>query len=343
MASHERREADRGRGLAGLLTLPFDQYQRHRLIHDAVEVLREGRTRLSILDVGGSPGLLREFLPRDRVVIVDAEGAWPDIDLRASGRHLPFADRSFDLVVSSDTLEHVPPVQRGRFLGELARVAGDGLLLTAPFAAAQVDAAETLLARFLKERLGMDHRFLSEHREHGLPDHDRVAARLGEELGPVVSVPNGNLHRWALMMGLSFYLDRDPGLTGLKGEVSAYYNRHYYRIDNAEPAYRHLLVARRPPGVPLDPGRLLPGAADPVPLDFSPMAALMEATLVDRLKEAYGSIETLRAELDSQQAHAANLTAARDELEDRIAELEAVARSFPVRVLRKLGLVPRRR
>lgn len=330
-----------GRGLAGLLTLPFDQYQRHRLIHDAVEALRDGRARLSVLDVGGAPGLMREFLPRDRVVVVDAEGAAPAVDLRASGRHLPFGDRSFDLVVSSDTLEHVPSVQRGRFLGELIRVTGDALLLTAPFASPQVDEAESLLSRFLKDRLGMDHRFLSEHREHGLPVRDRVSSRLEEELGPVVSVPNGSLHRWLLMMALSFYLDRDPGLAALKEEVSAYYNRHYYRLDNAEPAYRHLLVSRRPPGAPLARDRFLPATTGTAAPDFSPMATLMEATLVDRLKEAYGSIEVLRAEIDSQQSHAANLVAVREELEGRVAELEAVARSLPVRILRKLGIVPR--
>ncbi|MGD8375224.1 MAG: hypothetical protein PVF68_03715 [Acidobacteriota bacterium] len=72
------------------------------------------------------------------------------------------------------------------------------------------------------------------------------------------------------------------------------------------------------------------------------MAALMEATLVDRLKEACGPTEVLRAELDSQQAHAANLAAVREALEGRVAELEAVARSLPVRILRKLGIVPRR-
>lgn len=41
----------------------------------------------------------------------------------SSGTELPVADDSYDAVISSDVLEHVPPEFRRKFLGEMVRVA----------------------------------------------------------------------------------------------------------------------------------------------------------------------------------------------------------------------------
>ena len=53
--------------------LPFDQYQRYRLTSDLVNELRAKNQRFTILDVGGRTGLLRSFLPKDHVSLVDLE------------------------------------------------------------------------------------------------------------------------------------------------------------------------------------------------------------------------------------------------------------------------------
>ena len=56
-----------------LASLPFDLYQRHRLAQEVVERVRGRRKRLTILDVGGAPGHLKKFLPRDRIMVLDRE------------------------------------------------------------------------------------------------------------------------------------------------------------------------------------------------------------------------------------------------------------------------------
>src|SRR5919202_474013 len=111
-----------------LTALPFDQYGRHRDAREVAELIRtlEGPARLAVLDVGGYPGLAPRFLPADWVVVADpaaVEGSVPRgaaAYLRASGAALPFHSDSFDLVLSLDSLEHVPPRERPRYLAETA-------------------------------------------------------------------------------------------------------------------------------------------------------------------------------------------------------------------------------
>src|SRR3990172_7948422 len=90
-------------------SLPFDQYQRHRLIRDIVDRIRP-QPGLLILDVGGSDGALGRFLSSDRVVVADTV-VGGGTTVRASGAALPFANATFDVVASCDTLEHVPQAE----------------------------------------------------------------------------------------------------------------------------------------------------------------------------------------------------------------------------------------
>jgi SAM-dependent methyltransferase len=97
----------------------------------------------SLLDAGcGTGGFLRLALDAghfDAVAGVDVAGAAvalarervPEADIRVAAlRELPFADDSFDLVVSNDVLQHVPEGDVAASLGELRRVLADrGTLL----------------------------------------------------------------------------------------------------------------------------------------------------------------------------------------------------------------------
>ena len=49
----------------GDLSLPFDQYQRYRLVADLINQVRPEGRRLRVLDVGGRTGLLKRFLPSE--------------------------------------------------------------------------------------------------------------------------------------------------------------------------------------------------------------------------------------------------------------------------------------
>jgi hypothetical protein len=76
-----------------------------------------------------------------------------------------------------DTLEHVPPRAREAFVASAARRASATCCSSAR-TSARGRGGESCLQRFLKDKLGVEHRYLEEHRHHGLPDRARVEAQL---------------------------------------------------------------------------------------------------------------------------------------------------------------------
>lgn len=56
-----------------LMALPFDQYQRYKVVQEIATVIKgtTGQARLKVLDVGGWPGLIVNSLPHEYTVILD--------------------------------------------------------------------------------------------------------------------------------------------------------------------------------------------------------------------------------------------------------------------------------
>lgn len=226
-----------------LLSLPFDQYQRYRLVADLVERVRPANRALRILDVGGRTALLRKFLPDDSVELVDVESSEEPGLVLGSGGALPFQDGSFDVVAAFDTLEHVPPKSRRAFVTECARVASRHVILAGPYKSPRVDEAEEILVDFMADKLGVKHRYLAEHRDNGLPVRAKVEEWLEKVGGRVKSVGHANLDRWLVLMCLELYLDHDPLLRGLAQRFFQFYNSSMYSSDHGGVVYRHAVIA----------------------------------------------------------------------------------------------------
>jgi len=223
------------------LELPFDQYQRYKTIQEIVDELRDGEG-VKVLDVGGHPGLLLGFLPRDEVYVTDVMPCDIPSFVPTGGMALPFEDESFDVVVSLDTLEHVPPEEREGFISELVRVSRDCVILAAPFAYANVSAAEQILYDFIESELGYSYKFLREHLEYGLPRWEDVERFLKANGLHYSAIPNGYLYNWLFMMLASFYIRSLPDHWALQAGVNAFYNAHFYKGDNAPPSYRKVVI-----------------------------------------------------------------------------------------------------
>ena len=229
--------------MTDVLELPFDQYQRYRLAADLIAEVRRGGERWRVLDVGGRTALLRSFLPQDDVILVDLEPSGQARLVLGDGSRLPFANRSFDVVTAFDTLEHVPPDRREPFIAECLRVARGHVLLVGPYQAPEVEEAERMLQRFLKDKLGVEHRYLEEHRHNGLPDRAAVERQLARAGAQVASVAHGNLERWLALICASMYMDYNVPLRALAPRFFRFYNANLYASDHGAPVYRHAVVA----------------------------------------------------------------------------------------------------
>lgn len=229
-----------------LLDLPFDQYGRHRLVARVAERLRaaQGGRRLAVLDVGGYPCLTPRFLPEDDVVVVDvAQGAAEGARyVRADGAALPFPDRSFDLVVSLDSLEHVRADRRAAYVSELLRASRRCVVLVAPFASQETELAEQLLAAFVRVVNQEEQPQLREHREFGLPVLEEWEAFVQERGFRSVRVSSGFLYNWLPMMLLKHYVMSLPGADALHLALDHFYNAVLQASDAREPGYRRGLV-----------------------------------------------------------------------------------------------------
>jgi hypothetical protein len=156
----------------------------------AARVPADART---VLDVGGRGRQMASLLRPTGVTSVNVR---PPADVIVSpGDPLPFPDGSYDVVVSTDVLEHVPPDARQAHVTELARVARRRIVLCWPLGSPEKDAAERRLHEELWTELGLRLDFLDEHLRFGLPRE--------EEVRDMVHAAQPGAHQaWAFQDGL---------------------------------------------------------------------------------------------------------------------------------------------
>ena len=146
----------------------------------------------TLIDIGSGSRGVATLLPVNwRVTAVDANfgdyGAVsgpvvsrPDRVI-ADVRALPFEDRTFDVAVAIDLLEHLPAVDRDHAISEVCRVARRYAILACP-AGRDALAADRRLAERLGTRARGVPAWLTEHLDNGFPDPEdmkRVAATFG--------------------------------------------------------------------------------------------------------------------------------------------------------------------
>lgn len=306
------------------LRLPFDQYQRYRMVADAVELLRGDSGPLRILDVGGGEGAILRFLSGDEVTVLDLSDA-PGVPglVKGDATALPFDDESFDYATSVDVYEHIEPETRERYLSELRRTARRGVLLAAPFDSDVVRAAERVANGLHRSLHLAENVWLREHAANGLPRLDG-AKEFFEERGDSVSVlPNGYVPHWLAMICLTFYSSKLEGeSSGLFDDVTAFYNEFMYGLDNAEPCYRYLLVSLREPG-DADLAELASPNPDPERASRSFALFGMLPTMLDlntRLAQKEGALARKEAQVNDLSRRLAELVRASDvrQLQERM-------------------------
>ncbi|RJP72891.1 MAG: class I SAM-dependent methyltransferase [Candidatus Zixiibacteriota bacterium] len=158
--------------------------------------------------------------------------------LRASATELPLKDRSFDGVVCSDMLEHLPEGTRAAAIREMLRVTRGALFLACPCgrSARRVDALLGRLYRALRVPLPA---WLQEHLALGLPEPAAIRRALNETGARWREIPGENALMHFLVVLListrifnrfwNCWLYRNPGAARRLGTSSLLSGRRLYR------------------------------------------------------------------------------------------------------------------
>ena len=231
-----------------LVNLPFDLYIRNLLIKRLINSVRKNNNEsLKILDVGGRAGKLCDFLPDDDMHILDIRSGEESNYVVGNVSHTPYKDASFDVVVSSDVYEHIPPEDRLNAVNEMLRISKNYVILGAPFYSKEVADAEIKACKYFYDIVGEPHPWLKEHIENGLPSKDELEEFLQSNGIEFLINETNNISNWLLFQLFIFYAYKYGISPENVSKVYRYYNENFmYLGDSLEPSYRKIyLIGKR--------------------------------------------------------------------------------------------------
>ncbi len=221
------------------MTKDFDRTSRYVLVSRALRAMVEPPG--PIVDVGGSGGLLRELLPAYKVIQIDVAGS--DCDVIGSGTALPFGTDAAAAVAALDVLEHIPESWRSPLVSEMVRVSRGPLIIAGPFASELVDTAESLVDQIYRELTGRPHRWLSEHRDYGLPNIESLYDLLDDAGLQHAEISSNPIDLWTRLQFADF-VGAESGHPESLGAVHQQLLDHYLDgHDGDGPGYRQIVFA----------------------------------------------------------------------------------------------------
>ncbi|MCR4324901.1 MAG: class I SAM-dependent methyltransferase [Candidatus Curtissbacteria bacterium] len=155
-----------------------------------------------ILEVGsGALGIVPYIKREIDGIDVDFTGTKSELlhEIKGTATKLPFRRNSYDVVISSDVLEHLKKENRPQAIEEQIRVAKKLAIIVVPVGELSEEQDKELSAYWNKVFQKSGHQFLQEHIENGLPRTDEILVTIDKSLrslkkeAKVKSYPSLNL------------------------------------------------------------------------------------------------------------------------------------------------------
>lgn len=130
-----------------------------------------------ILDVGSGPLSITPYLkvPVDGIDMDFSEGGNSPLlnKIKGTGANLPFRKNSYDVVISTDTLEHIPKHDREKTIYDMIKVARNLVVIVVPTGKLS-EKQDRELDQYYQKVFKKRDKFLSEHVENGLPQNEEI-------------------------------------------------------------------------------------------------------------------------------------------------------------------------
>lgn len=233
------------------ITIPSDQYGRYYTSTNLIKEIAKLKkiTKISILDVGGYKGETHRFFDKDEadITVLDLYDSRAKNYIKGSALAMPFADNSFDFVVSFEVFEHIPRDERDVFIEECNRVSREAFVITAPFSGDKNEVlySEERVNGLWKYMHKQNHPWLTEHIQYVTPKQAELENILEKKALHYKSVGDNELLLWNLMISFN-YLTTLFRPNGLNPDIQEFYNLNKKHIEsNSSVYYRHIYCISR--------------------------------------------------------------------------------------------------
>ncbi|TAH36641.1 class I SAM-dependent methyltransferase [Candidatus Saccharibacteria bacterium] len=204
---------------------------------------------LHILDLGGYNGMARDMMPKDKITILDVfEDESLEDYIRVDSVGVPREDNSYDVVISTDVMEHIPPSERKRFVEEAIRVSRDLVIIAAPFEYGPLAFEEVVANQLYKGETKQDYIWLQEHRDYGLPERRWMEKLLASRSDVAfASFAHADYRVWSELLSAGYFIANniaavDKRLSKKLSHLNELYKRDFAKHDFPQDGYRTYFV-----------------------------------------------------------------------------------------------------
>lgn len=162
---------------------------------------------------------------------------WPMSPVVASATELPFKDKSFDVVVASDVLEHIPPDLRETVINEAIRVAKQLVIFGFPAGQLAWESDRALLAAYIQKNRTPPE-WLTEHMQAPFPDRDAIRDIHGWDIQRFGN-ESIQYHSWMMRQEMSSMFVR---LSRLLMRAAPFAVEYLLRKADHDPCYRQIFA-----------------------------------------------------------------------------------------------------